>query len=167
MQTGWKPEELSGSALPFPAESVLIGRLTTTMTELSMSVSKIRVRVDSSLDIFAVRQKGRALAKELDFSPSEATLFAAIISELGRDILAHAHSGEIILEPLQRGERVGIRLTAAYGDGSTVRVPKVGPGAPMDWLALAKFGVPHLLEGIEFDSQPGSGVTLTGIKWRR
>ena len=152
--------------MPFPTGRMISPRIST-MTELPAPVSKLCVSVHSSLDIFTVRQKGRALALQLDFSPSEATLFAAIISELGRDILVHAHFGEVTLEPLQLGHRVGIRLVAAYGDGSTVRAPNthVGHEAPLGWFA--RFGVSHLLEEIGFDSQPGSGVTLTGIKWRR
>ena len=162
-----EPEELPGSALPFPVER-MISHLITTMTELQVPESKIHVNIHSGLDIVAVRQKGRALAEELDFSPGEATLFAAVISELGRDILAYAHSGEFTLEPLQKGQRVGIKLTATFGDGSTPRSPNVPvrAGVPTDWFALAQFGGTHLLEEIRFHSQPGSGVTLTGIKWR-
>lgn len=139
------------------------------MTELPAPVSKMRMTIRTSSDVFAVRQKGCALAKELDFSSNDATLFAAIISELARDIVAHAHSGEVTLEPLQQGQRVGIRLAAAYGHGSTVRGSNVtvGPDAPTDWFVLTELRVAHLLEEIRVDSQPGSGVTLTGIKWRR
>lgn len=160
-------QAVAGCALPFPAESTISPRIAM-MTELPAPVAKIRMTIRSDLDILTARQKGRALAKELDFSSSEATLFAAIISELGRDILAHAYSGEVALEPLQQAERVGVRLIAAYGQGSIVRASNVivGPDAPADGFVLAEFPVAHLLDEIRFQSQPGSGVTLTGIKWR-
>ena len=129
-----------------------------TMTDLSPLEAKVVFAIRSSLDIFDARQKASALAKELDFSPAQATLLAAIISELCRDILAHARSGEITLEPLQRGQRLGIRLTAlAYEDES---------GAASDWFLLAQLRIEYLLEEVEFHSRSDSEVALTGIMWR-
>ena len=128
------------------------------MTELSVPLSKLHQTIRASTDLFVVRQKGRALAKKLDFSAAEATLFAAIVSELGRDILVHAHSGEMSLEPVKRARRVGIRLTAAcegYVSPSTA-----------DWFLRSQTRVGHFLEEVGFHSLRGSEVALTGIRWR-
>jgi serine/threonine-protein kinase RsbT len=73
---------------------------------------EIRVTISSAEDIVVARQRGRALAAELGFSSSEATLLAAAISELARNIVTYAGSGEISL-----GRADGMLMVTAHDDG--------------------------------------------------
>src|SRR5947208_13882707 len=57
-----------------------------------------RVGIRCDLDIIAARQKGRELASKVGFSSVELTLIATAISELARNIVLYARSGEINLK---------------------------------------------------------------------
>jgi hypothetical protein len=126
--------------------------------------SAIDVAINSSLDILAARQKGRALAQELGFSAGEATLFAAAISELGRDILHFAHRGQIKVEPL-RQEGPGFMLTAAYSAGSILSTPSESIS---NWSSRVREHLRHLMDEMEFSfSWSGASGAITAIKWLR
>ena len=53
-------------------------------------------------DIVDARAEGRALATQLGFSRTDATLIATAISEIARNILVHAGSGEVAHAPASR-----------------------------------------------------------------
>ena len=76
-----------------------------TMSSRSMNAGAYdsRVVVSSSEDVVEARQHGRKLATSLGFSPSEATLIAAAISELARNIVRYADHGEIIMRATHDG----------------------------------------------------------------
>ena len=74
---------------------------------------QVRVPIDSDNDIVVARQKGRALAAELGFSPTDVVRIATAISELARNVLSYAASGEIRLEALNCRNRRGIAITAS------------------------------------------------------
>jgi serine/threonine-protein kinase RsbT len=131
--------------------------------------SAIDVAINSSLDILAARQKGRALAQELGFSAGEATLFAAAISELGRDILHFAHRGQIRVEPL-RQEGPGFMLTAAYSAGSILSTPNIVASSESisNWSSRVREHLRHLMDEMEFSfSWSGASGAITAIKWLR
>ena len=67
-----------------------------------MAPCQVRVPIDSDGDIIIARQKGRALAIELGFSPTDVVRIATAISELARNVLSYAASGEIRLEALNK-----------------------------------------------------------------
>src|SRR5258707_4850629 len=72
--------------------------------------SEARVAINSAADIVTARQRGRTLATELGFDGSDLTLIATAISEVARNIVTHAKSGEIILAPMNNGSKHGISL---------------------------------------------------------
>jgi serine/threonine-protein kinase RsbT len=71
-----------------------------------------RVPITSAVDIVTARQEGRSLASRLGFDPGEATLIAAAITEVSRNIVQHAGSGEIHLRTVNSGRRKGICVVA-------------------------------------------------------
>lgn len=134
------------------------------------AASEMHVPINTSLDILTARQKARALAQEIGFSPSEATLLAAAISELGRDILHFADRGEVTLKPLQQKEPVGIMVTAAYGAGSSLGTPNISASAARvsNWSSRVRAPLRRLMDGTEFRfSWSGASGAITAIKWRK
>lgn len=125
------------------------------------------VVIASAADIVTARQEGRALAAELGFSGSDLTVIATAISELSRNILEYANTGEVVIAPAQKGPRVGIAIIASDR----------GPGIPdisralLDGyttgkgLGLGLPGVRRLMDEFEILSSPGSGTTVTVRKW--
>jgi len=70
------------------------------------------VPIHSAVDIVAARQQGRTLAARLGFTGSDLTLIATAISEVARNIVEYAGSGEIRLSPVQEGNGLGICVIA-------------------------------------------------------
>src|SRR5207247_10316748 len=85
-----------------------------------------RVAIRSDADIVTARQQGRALAQRLGSVGSNLTVIATAISELGRNILTYAGSGEIVLRPTRAGNKHGLLVVAR----------DQGPGIPDIALAM-------------------------------
>jgi serine/threonine-protein kinase RsbT len=103
--------------------------------------SELRVAIASSEDVVVARQRGRALAAELGFSASEATLIAAAISELARNIVKYAGRGEVLLH--------------RNDDGMLLMVARdQGPGIP-DVRAALQPG---------YSTSGGLGLGLPGVR---
>lgn len=130
--------------------------------------NEIHVPINSDQDIVAARQKGRSLAAALGFSSGDATLIATAISELARNIVTYAKSGEIRLTVLNGSARQGIQLVA-YDKGPGI--PDI-PQALRDGfstsgsLGLGLPGVKRLVDEFEVVSAESSGTTVTAKKWK-
>ena len=128
---------------------------------------EIRVSIDSDQDIVLARQKGRALAVALGFSTGDSTLIATSISELARNIVSYAKSGEILLKKIHGSNREGI-MVVARDDGSGIADL---PLALRDGfstsgsLGLGLPGVRRLMDEFEIVSEAGRGTTVTVKKW--
>ena len=130
--------------------------------------NEIQVPINSDQDIVAARQKGRSLAVALGFSSGDATLIATAISELARNIITYAKSGEIRLTVMNGSARQGIRLVAH----------DQGPGIPdvqqalrdgfstSGSLGLGLPGVMRLVDEFEIVSEENRGTTVTAKKWK-
>ena len=57
---------------------------------------EVSVPINSDRDIIIARQRGKDLAARLGFSSTDLTLIATAISELARNIVLYAKTGEII-----------------------------------------------------------------------
>ena len=126
-----------------------------------------RVPIASDADMVPARAEARALAEELGFSRTDATLIATAVSEIARNIVAHVGLGEIemtaIIEPDRRGLRVvasdegpGIRdIEQALEHGYTSR----------RGLGLGLSGARRLMDDFEIASN-SSGTRVTMTKWR-
>jgi serine/threonine-protein kinase RsbT len=130
---------------------------------------EIRVLVSFDADIVLARQKGRALAATLGFSASDATLIATAISELARNIVLYAGTGEIILKRLDYAERTGMKV-AARDDGPGI--PDIDHAMQDGYstsgrLGLGLPGVRRLMDEFEIVSEAGKGTCVTVKKWVR
>jgi serine/threonine-protein kinase RsbT len=131
--------------------------------------TEIRVAVATDSDMLPARAEGRALADRLGFSRTDATLIATAISEIARNILVHAGSGQITFTPVHEDDRDGIvvvardegpgirDLDAAIADGYSGVNGSLGLGLP---------GARRLMDEFDIDSRPGEGTTVTMRKWR-
>ncbi len=130
------------------------------------------VSVRTVADIVAARQRGRNLALELGFSVIECTMIATVISELARNIVLYAKSGEILLTPVSnagrnpRGRR-GIVITARDQGPGILDVQRalLGGYSTSGGLGLGLSGVRRMVDELEVDSQVGKGTTIRARKW--
>jgi serine/threonine-protein kinase RsbT len=127
------------------------------------------VAINSDQDIVAARQRGRALAVELGFSAVDSTLIATAISELARNIVSYAGTGEITLKTIQNSTRQGILIVAAdEGPGIHDLRQALRDGfSTSGSLGLGLPGVRRLMDEFEIASQPGQGTRVEVKKWRQ
>jgi RNA polymerase sigma factor (sigma-70 family) len=129
---------------------------------------EVRVAVRTDADVVAARQAARDLAARLDFRPVDLTLIATAVSEIVRNIVRFAGSGEVVVELISE-PRDGLRVTAR----------DAGPGIPdveqalrdgystYRGLGLGLPGARRLMDEFAIVSERGHGTTVTMIKWRR
>jgi len=125
------------------------------------------VPISSSADIVTARQRGRALAAALGFSGSDLTVIATAISELARNIIEYATTGEIVLSQEDSDGRPGIVIVARDEGPGIPDVSRAlsagystGPG-----LGLGLPGVRRLMDDFEITSDTGHGTTVAVRKW--
>jgi serine/threonine-protein kinase RsbT len=130
--------------------------------------NEIHVSINSDQDIVAARQKGRTLAAALGFSSGDATLIAAAISELARNIVTYAKSGEIQLIELNGSTRQGIQVVARdEGPGIADIQQALRDGfSTSGSLGLGLPGVKRIVDEFEIVSGEASGTTVTAKKWK-
>ena len=131
------------------------------------TLQQASVVVASDPDIVAARQRGRAMAQQLGFRATDATLIATAISELARNILLYARSGEIVISAIERGERRGLEVTARdEGPGITSVALAMQDGySTSGRLGLGLPGVRRLMDEFDIRSDPGRGTMVTVKKW--
>jgi serine/threonine-protein kinase RsbT len=141
-----------------------------TMTTLGAPVSggDALVQIRSDTDIVIARQKGRAMAVASNFASAESTLIATAISELARNIVLYAKTGEVILRIVENGNRLGIRVVAG-DDGPGIadleQAMQLGYSTSGS-LGLGLPGVKRLMDEFEIVSAPGKGTRVTVLKWK-
>lgn len=128
---------------------------------------EIHVPINSDSDIVTARQQGRTMALEAGFGDTDLTVISTAISEVARNIVEHALSGEIILK-IEHGSRTGLVIIARDD----------GPGIPDIALAMQDgystgkglgLGLPgtkRLMDEFEIVSDPEIGTTVVMKKWR-
>jgi serine/threonine-protein kinase RsbT len=126
----------------------------------------VAIRLDR--DIVTARQYGRDLALSLGLSLGEATLIATAISELARNIVTYARTGEIALSVTQDQNRVGLTVVARdAGPG----IPDVEQALRDGFSTSGSFGiglpgVRRLMDDFDIRSAPDGGTVVTVTKWR-
>jgi serine/threonine-protein kinase RsbT len=129
---------------------------------------EIAIPVASDADMVPARAEGRRLAEQLGFSRTDATLIATAISEVGRNILVHAGSGEIVLTPVLENERHGLEVVArdeGPGISDIDAALRDGYGS-RGGLGLGLPGAKRLMDEFEIASRLGQGTTVIMKKWR-
>jgi|SRR5579859_1642418 len=134
-----------------------------------MAPAEHRVAIDRETDVVLARQKGREIAAGCGFSSTEQTLIATAISEIARNIVVYAKTGEVLLQAIEELGRKGIVVVArdegpgiedidlALRDGySTTK--SLGLGLP---------GAKRLMDEFQLESARGKGTTVTMKKWVR
>jgi serine/threonine-protein kinase RsbT len=129
-----------------------------------------RVPIKHEADIVTARQQGRALASQLGFSSIEQTLIATAISEVARNIVVYARSGEIILKTVQRnGSKPGI-VIVAHDEGPgipDVALAMQNGYSTTNSLGLGLPGAKRMMDEFEIVSEVGKGTTITMKKWKQ
>jgi serine/threonine-protein kinase RsbT len=130
---------------------------------------ELRVTILTEYDIVTARHQVRELCAKLNFSSGEQTLVATCVSELARNIVEYAGSGEMVMG-----------LAGDNGKKSIVIIARdQGPGIPDIELAMKDgystskglgIGLPgcrRIMDEFAIVSKIGKGTTVTVKKWKR
>jgi serine/threonine-protein kinase RsbT len=136
------------------------------MTDLQM-LTPFRITEHDSAEVIAqAREEGRILALQLGFAPARVMMVTTVISELARNIVMYARSGEIRVGLNSSGKRTGLAIAAR----------DEGPGIPdLDLAMLAGYstsgspgfglpGVNNMADDFSIDSRPGHTL-VRAIFW--
>jgi serine/threonine-protein kinase RsbT len=127
---------------------------------------EIRISIHADGDIVAARQAARELASRLGFSKTDLTLIATAVSEVARNIVRFAGSGEVVIE-LVDGARRGVRVLARDTGPGIADVEKaLADGySTYNGLGLGLPGARRLMDEFAIVSEIGRGTTVTMTKW--
>jgi len=123
--------------------------------------SAVCVSIESASGLVKARQEGRALGRQLGFSPGQATLIASVISELARNIVAYAGHGQIVL--VTDGNSA-VRIRAQdEGPGISNVSAALEPGySTSSGLGVGLPGVRRIADAFDITSGPtGTVVNVT------
>jgi serine/threonine-protein kinase RsbT len=125
------------------------------------------VSIASEGDIVDARQKGRMLAAQLGIAGTDLTLVATAISEVARNILKYAQSGEIVLREETKSGRKGVVVVARdRGPGIEDIERALQDGySTGNGLGLGLPGAKRLMDEFHVASTVGQGTTVTMKKW--
>jgi serine/threonine-protein kinase RsbT len=127
---------------------------------------EVRIRIRTDGDIVSARQAARELASRLGFSGTDLTVIATAVSEVARNIVRFADTGEVVVELLER-PRPGVRVTARdTGPGiQDVEQALVEGYSTYHGLGLGLPGARRLMDEFAVESELGRGTTVTMTKW--
>ena len=126
------------------------------------------VAIRASEDIVRVRQIVRAWSIAQKFSLVEQTKMITAASELARNTLEHGGGGEVRLEALNDGAKLGLRLTftdAGPGIADLEQALKDGYSTGSG-MGLGLSGSKRLVNEFKIQSRPGAGTTVVIARWR-
>src|SRR5579864_1017424 len=128
----------------------------------------VRIPISCDVDIVKARQEGRRLAEDVGFVFTELALIATAISELARNIVRYAKSGEIVIRPITNSARRGIQIVAQdRGPGIRDVEQALQTGfSTAGGLGLGLPGVRRLMDEFDIQSKLGQGTTVRVTKWK-
>ncbi len=130
-------------------------------------VPEERILITGDADIVTARARAKDLASVLAFSRTDQTLIAAAVSEVARNIVAYAGSGEILLLAEPGDGRWGLRVVARdEGPGIADLEQALTDGySTAGSLGVGLPGARRLMDTLEVDTAVGRGTTVTMVKW--
>lgn len=126
-----------------------------------------RIIITTDADIVTARARAKNLAETLGFSRTDQTVVAAAVSEIARNIVVYAGTGEIALEATRGHGRWGL-LVVATDEGPGIADPEQALTDGYSTGGSLGVGLPgarRLMDSLELASEIGRGTTVTMIKW--
>jgi serine/threonine-protein kinase RsbT len=129
--------------------------------------AEVRSSIQTEMDVRRVVLESTRYSREAGFDEAPSRMIATAVSELARNVLKYAGSGEFRLRGVQRPE----------GRGVEIEVSDHGPGIPdieaamsdhfssSGTLGMGLGGVKRLMDEFSLESTPGQGTRVTARKW--
>ena len=148
-------------------ECELCARLSRPLAERGQARDdRVRVPISTDADIVTARSTSREAAARLGFTTTDLTVIATAVSEVTRNIVRFAGTGEVVVELLDQ-PRPGVRIVARdAGPGIGDLDQAMSDGfSTYHGLGLGLPGARRLMDEFAVDSEVGRGTTVTMTKW--
>lgn len=121
------------------------------------------------VDVISVRKIIRQLCLELGFENSQTLRVLTAVSEIARNIIAHARQGEIMVSEVSVDGKVGVLVIAKdQGPGIVDLELAMRDGySTSDTLGFGLSGAKRLMDEFSIQSEVGEGTEVRMIKWKR
>jgi serine/threonine-protein kinase RsbT len=131
-----------------------------------MGVETKRIAVRSDVDIVEARVITRAMANRVGFSSTDQVLIATAVSEIARNIVEYALSGEILISSMDSGRR-GVEIVAKDEGPGIVDVARaLEEGFTTSrGLGMGLPGARRLMDEFDVTSKVGQGTVVRMRKW--
>ncbi|HID08479.1 MAG TPA: anti-sigma regulatory factor [Armatimonadetes bacterium] len=131
-----------------------------------MAQSK-RIPVKNDLDIVSARVEGRNMARALGFGVIDQARIATAISELARNVILYAESGEVELMTIEADGRRGIQIVCRdRGPGiADIELVMQDGYSTQRGLGMGLPGTRRLMDEFEISSEVNVGTIVTVRKW--
>ena len=128
---------------------------------------EIKVVINGEAAVIAARQKTRRLAAELGFLPTDLAIIATSVSELVRNILRYAGTGELVVRSIHQSKRRGIEIVARdEGPGIRDIDQAMQDGfSTSGGLGVGLPGVRRLMDEFDITSSREGGTVVKAKKW--
>jgi serine/threonine-protein kinase RsbT len=126
-----------------------------------------RTAVHTEHDATRAIMQARRSATAVGFDAARVSLLGTVASELVRNILKYAGSGELIVRQVQSGARRGLELVAVDRGPGIADVDRAMQDhvSTSGTLGLGLPGVKRMMDEMHVDSAIGKGTTVTARKW--
>ena len=127
-----------------------------------------RLRIASEADVARSLMEASRIARDMGFNPHDAQTVATAVSELARNIIKYAGTGEIAIDQTGTDRQAAIQITArdrgpGIADTEAAMRDHFSSGGT---LGLGLPGVKRMMDDFELDSAPGRGTRVVVRKWR-
>jgi len=128
---------------------------------------ELRLTIRTDFDAIRAALESTQYSRQAGFEETPTRMIATAVSELARNILKYAHTGQIRLRRVEDRGRRGIEIDATdRGPGiADVDAAMSDHFSSSGTLGLGLPGVRRLMDEFSLDSTPGEGTRVTAIKW--
>ncbi len=133
-----------------------------------MDRNPIRIPVRNETGTTWSVMEARKAAAAIGFDEIVSHMIATAVSELARNIVKYAGRGEILIDRIDTGSRIGIEVTARdRGPGiEDIEQAMADHYSSGNTLGLGLPGVKRMMDELEIVSEPGHKTTVIIRKWR-
>jgi len=129
--------------------------------------AEIRVRIGDESDIVVARRRARELGSQQGFSETAIVALATAVTEIARNIVVHAGTGDLTFTTATDARGRGVIVTALDAGPGIVHVEQAMRDgySTSSGLGCGLPGARRLVDEFEIDSTVGVGTRVTLRKW--
>jgi serine/threonine-protein kinase RsbT len=133
--------------------------------EVALDVKKIDICEESK--ILEARESGLKIAASLGFGKTDQVKIATAISELARNIILYAGSGQIELVPLLDNGGKGLKIVAMDNGPGIDNLDSIlnGNYHSRNGLGIGLLGTKRLSDDFSIETSPGNGTKVVVLKY--